>query len=111
MYTKKVEITISLILISASYLANISIFQSTTGPFCLWLLLLLQEDEESKQEPVGFTEQLNAEGKRQHDCRIPRIALQDPYKSAFATLFESNNDQALADHSNWLQPQSICCTP
>ena len=66
------------------------------GRFPLRLCLLLQlQEEEQREESVRFAMPLDAEGRRRRDRRIPRVALQDPYKSAFATLFESGSDQAL----------------
>lgn len=42
-----------------------------------------------------FYRSLSSAAKRLRDKRIPRIALQDPSKSAWRTLYTSNNDQAL----------------
>jgi hypothetical protein len=42
-----------------------------------------------------FATLLSLEGRRRRDRRIPRVSLQDYSASAFKTVLDSNNDQAL----------------
>ena len=57
-------------------------------------LLLLEKEKETKQK-FPFKTSLNDDGKRHCDRQIPCAALQSPKESAFVTLFESGDDQAL----------------
>ena len=50
---------------------------------------------EKKGTRTHFKTVLDDDGKRRHDHRIPRAALQSPKESSFVTLFESGDDQAL----------------
>ena len=63
----------------------------------LYLLLLEKEKEKEKEtkQKFPFKTSLNDDGKRRRDHQIPCAALQSPKESAFVTLFESGDDQAL----------------
>lgn len=66
----------------------------------LFLFSLLQENERqpsfiaSRNRKI-FYKALSRAQRRLRDRRIPRSALKDPYHSAWRTLLQSNNDQAM----------------
>lgn len=57
--------------------------------------LLLTLSLRHREKKHKFQHRLIAEGRRRRDKRIPRIALQLPYLSAWAKLYGSGSDQAL----------------
>jgi hypothetical protein len=73
--------------------------------YLYFYLLLLKKEEDEKfhraEKPKhsryrkDFLRRLSVEESRRRQRRIPRIALQDPSKSSWRTLYDSRNDQAL----------------